>query len=194
MNTIIQKRKNIVWIVIQNALISFIILGSYNAPAQETTGIHTGVVRDKNAVLADVMVFNKTKNDTTVSLLNGDYEILADKGDIIEFTLTGYKTKTITVKSVYHKNIKLKTDKALLKKTFTITGTISDELGPLPGSSVFIKRNKTYTQTDIDGKYSIEVKKGDKLIFYYLGYEEFTVKVENQTEIHIILKNEGKLL
>ena len=53
----------------------------------------------------------------------------------------------------------------------TISGTVSDESGPLPGVSVLIKGTTTGTETDFDGKYSIKAKTGDVLVFSYLGYK-----------------------
>lgn len=53
----------------------------------------------------------------------------------------------------------------------TITGTVSDASGILPGVSVIIKGSTTGTETDFDGKYSIKTKVGDVLVFRYLGYK-----------------------
>ena len=51
----------------------------------------------------------------------------------------------------------------------TITGMVSDESGPLPGVSVLIKGTTTGTETDFDGKYSIEAEIGDVLVFSFVG-------------------------
>ena len=40
----------------------------------------------------------------------------------------------------------------------TITGIVSDKLGPLPGANVVVKGTTRGTQTDFDGKYSIKAK------------------------------------
>ena len=42
----------------------------------------------------------------------------------------------------------------------TITGTVSDESGPLPGVSVLVKGTNTGTVTDFDGKYVLTVSEG----------------------------------
>ncbi|WP_282043545.1 SusC/RagA family TonB-linked outer membrane protein [Winogradskyella flava] len=55
----------------------------------------------------------------------------------------------------------------------TITGTItaaSDGL-PLPGVNVVVKGTARGTQTDFDGKYSINANQGDVLVFSYVGFE-----------------------
>ena len=53
----------------------------------------------------------------------------------------------------------------------TVTGTVSDSSGPLPGVSVTIKGTPTGTETDFNGKYTIKTKAGDILIYRYLGYK-----------------------
>ncbi|WP_084596047.1 carboxypeptidase-like regulatory domain-containing protein [Flavobacterium beibuense] len=206
---IVPKEKSKVWTAIAAGVISFITIGSHKATAQETikteqtdytnsyetVGILTGVVRDKNDVLADVTITNKTNNETTVSLLSGDYEILADKGDIIEFYLDGYITQTITVKSSPHKNIKLKKDKNYNEQEqktgpFVITGTVNDETGPLPSANIVIKGTSTSTKTDINGNYSIKVKKGDILEFSFIGYKTKNILVSSNNNISVLFTSE----
>lgn len=70
-----------------------------------------------------------------------------------------------------------------------ITGTVSDEWGPLPSANVIIKGTARGTQTDIEGNYSIEVKKGDTLEFYYSTYEIITVQVINKQNLNVIMKS-----
>jgi TonB-linked SusC/RagA family outer membrane protein len=51
----------------------------------------------------------------------------------------------------------------------TISGTVTDESGPLPGVNVIIKGTNNGTQTDFDGKYSIKAKSGDVIVFSFVG-------------------------
>jgi hypothetical protein len=51
----------------------------------------------------------------------------------------------------------------------TVSGTVSDSSGTLPGVSILIKGTSTGTQTDFDGKYSINAKEGSILSFSYVG-------------------------
>ena len=53
----------------------------------------------------------------------------------------------------------------------TVSGTVSDNTGGLPGVSVIIKGTSTGAETDFDGKYSIKATSGDVLVFDYLGYK-----------------------
>ncbi len=67
----------------------------------------------------------------------------------------------------------------------TITGTVTDESGPLPGVSIMIKGSTTGTETDFDGKYSIKVNTGDVLVFSFVGMttQEKTVGAANTIEV-----------
>lgn len=67
----------------------------------------------------------------------------------------------------------------------TVTGTVSDESGPLPGVSVLIKGTTTGTETDFDGKYSLQANQGDVLLFSYVGIPnvEKTVGASNVIDV-----------
>jgi TonB-linked SusC/RagA family outer membrane protein len=73
----------------------------------------------------------------------------------------------------------------------TISGTASDESGPLPGVSVIIKGTKKGTETDFDGKYTIKASSGDILVFRYLGYLTTQKTVGSSDTLNIILKEGG---
>jgi iron complex outermembrane receptor protein len=75
-------------------------------------------------------------------------------------------------------------------QTFQISGTVSNENGQsLPGVSVLIKGTTRGTVTDNDGKYSLEVKKGDILRFSYIGFDTQEITVENQHVQNVVLKS-----
>ncbi len=67
----------------------------------------------------------------------------------------------------------------------TVSGTVSDESGALPGVSVMIKGTKTGTETDFDGKYSLQAKQGDVLVYSYVGKvtTEKTVGAANTIDV-----------
>jgi TonB-linked SusC/RagA family outer membrane protein len=73
----------------------------------------------------------------------------------------------------------------------TVSGTASDESGPLPGVSVIIKGTKKGTETDFDGKYTIKASSGDILVFRYLGYLTAQKAVGSSDTLNIILKEGG---
>ena len=53
----------------------------------------------------------------------------------------------------------------------TISGTVSDESGPLPGVTVLKKGTTQGTETDFDGNFSIKAKNGEVLVFSFYWYE-----------------------
>jgi len=84
---------------------------------------------------------------------------------------------------------------SIKQQEFTIKGVVSDESGmPLIGVTVLININQKGVYTDVDGKYSIPVSKGDKITFSYIGFisQEFTIV--DQKELNVILKQSTGLL
>jgi Ca-activated chloride channel homolog len=72
-----------------------------------------------------------------------------------------------------------------------ITGTVSDQTGPLPGASVVVKNTTRSTQTDVDGKYTIKAKQGEKLVFSFIGYSDVQVTVGQSNIINVKLNAES---
>ncbi|WP_282068882.1 alpha-2-macroglobulin family protein [Olleya namhaensis] len=80
-----------------------------------------------------------------------------------------------------------------IKKGY-VSGTVIDANGlPLPSATIQVKGTDTGTSTDFDGKYTIKVKKGDVLIFNYVGYSviEKTVGSDNVINISLYQNNES---
>ena len=75
----------------------------------------------------------------------------------------------------------------------TVSGTVSEENGPLPGASVLVKGTSTGTQTDFDGNYSINASPTDVLVFSYVGYASQEVIVGGQTTINLALAQDNTL-
>ncbi|NNT72192.1 DUF3520 domain-containing protein [Flavobacterium sp. IMCC34852] len=70
----------------------------------------------------------------------------------------------------------------------TITGTVSDKVGPLPGVNVIVRGTSNSTQTNFDGKYSIKASEGQLLVFNFTGYNSTEVKVGKSNIINVVLK------
>ncbi|WP_057939092.1 TonB-dependent receptor [Algoriphagus resistens] len=69
-----------------------------------------------------------------------------------------------------------------------VKGTIVDESGfPLPGVTVIVQGTTQGTISDVDGKFSIDVPEGGILVFSFIGYEEQTIEVGNQSELTITM-------
>ncbi len=78
-------------------------------------------------------------------------------------------------------------------QNLTVRGVVSDETDVLPGVSIVAEGTGNGTITDVNGKYSITVAKGTKLIFSYVGYRTQTI-VANQTTLNLVLKADAILL
>lgn len=79
--------------------------------------------------------------------------------------------------------------KASQSKPIKITGVVTDENNlPLPSTTVFIEGTKTGTMTDADGKYEISAEVGSTISFSFIGFVTKKIKVAEQTEINVSLK------
>ena len=72
-----------------------------------------------------------------------------------------------------------------------VTGVVSDFSGALPGAYVTIKGTNKSVSTDIEGKFSIEAKKGDILEISFIGYNENSVAINNPNIPYNILLEES---
>jgi len=83
------------------------------------------------------------------------------------------------------------------QNTFTVAGTVYDEKGvQISGTNIFVKNKPGFGAiTDADGKFSINVSKGDVLVFNFLGYENVEYLAETaQRNISISFKEVTKEL
>lgn len=76
----------------------------------------------------------------------------------------------------------------------TVSGTVSDESGSLPGVSIIIKGSTKGTETDFDGKYTIQTNTGDVLVFRYLGYKVVERTVGASNVINVKLAEDANVL
>lgn len=74
-----------------------------------------------------------------------------------------------------------------------ITGTVSDEDGPLPGASVVVKGTLTGTTTDFDGNFTVQAEAENTLIISYIGYANKEILIGNQNQISVVLEPGNKL-
>ena len=72
-----------------------------------------------------------------------------------------------------------------------LTGTISDQLGPLTGATVKVKGTSNGAVADLDGRFEMQAPAGATLVFSYVGYITQEVKLGNQSRLDIVLKEEG---
>ncbi|MDM1412127.1 SusC/RagA family TonB-linked outer membrane protein [Myroides odoratimimus] len=103
---------------------------------------------------------------------------------VLSFTLT-YPTYVVSKDNLinldYQDKIKL-------------TGKVSDSTAELPGVYVMVKDSNTATITDIDGNFSIEIAKGQTLIFSMMGYQSKQIVYTNQASLKVELVQETSTL
>ncbi|WP_400080928.1 SusC/RagA family TonB-linked outer membrane protein [Winogradskyella sp. R77965] len=77
----------------------------------------------------------------------------------------------------------------------TISGVVSDNSGlPLPGVNVIIKGTNTGTQTDFDGKYSLQASVGDVIVISYLGLKTQEITVGSSNTINATMEEDTSSL
>ncbi|BDD08503.1 SusC/RagA family TonB-linked outer membrane protein [Fulvitalea axinellae] len=78
---------------------------------------------------------------------------------------------------------------------FTVSGTITDKEGEtLVGVNVIIKGTTQGTVTDVDGKFSLQVKKSDVLLITFVGHKPQELSVGNRQTFDIVLEEDLKEL
>ncbi len=58
----------------------------------------------------------------------------------------------------------------------------------IPGVSILVKNTTIGTTTGLNGRYSVQVKIGSKLVFSYIGYQTQTIVVDHQKTINVVMK------
>ena len=73
-----------------------------------------------------------------------------------------------------------------LAQVKSVKGVITDSDGlPLPGASVAVQGGQKGATTDFDGLYTIEVQKGQTLVFTYVGLETQKIVVGDAATINV---------
>ncbi|RDC55064.1 carboxypeptidase-like regulatory domain-containing protein [Pedobacter chinensis] len=86
----------------------------------------------------------------------------------------------------------------VIAQQYTVTGTIKDTGGqPVPFASVYLKNTTIGTSANVDGKYAINLNKGEHIISYRaIGYkqQDQTIKVTGDLTHNITLASESYTL
>ena len=62
------------------------------------------------------------------------------------------------------------------------------------GANIMVKGTTNGTITDMDGKFSLEVNKDATLVISYIGFANQEIKIGNQTNLSITLKEDAEAL
>lgn len=78
----------------------------------------------------------------------------------------------------------------------TLTGTVLDKVSnqPIPGVNVVVEGTQNGTSTDFDGNFNLTVKKGDIIVFSYIGFKTYTLTYDAQKTVSISLAEDSSQL
>lgn len=97
-------------------------------------------------------------------------------------------------KSKYFKNlgfmILLFVFSASVNAQTTVSGTVSDNTGPIPGVNIIVKGTNISAATNFDGTYSIKTAPNAVLVFSFIGYRTQEVPVSNKSQINVTLEED----
>ncbi|NQX84526.1 MAG: carboxypeptidase-like regulatory domain-containing protein [Flavobacteriaceae bacterium] len=79
------------------------------------------------------------------------------------------------------------------QKTITVKGTVKENGMPLPGVSIHLTGTSLGTTTDFDGNFEFpkKLKKGDILVFNYIGFKTQKITIDTTTNPMYIDLNLG---
>ena len=75
----------------------------------------------------------------------------------------------------------------------TVTGSVTDNIGPVGMVVVYVPGSSENTMTNLDGRYEISVPSNSTLEFSCMGYETLQVPVDGRTVIDVILHTDNVL-
>ena len=98
-------------------------------------------------------------------------------------------------KSKYFKNlgflILMLVFSAAVNAQTTVSGTVSDGTGPIPGVNIIAKGSNISTVSNFDGTYTIKVPTNSILTFSFIGYKTKQLPVNNRTKIDVVLEEDA---
>ncbi len=184
---------------------------------QSQEKIVSGVVSDQSGPLPYVNVIVKSSPTRAAQAdIDGKFSIKAGKGEVLEFRSAGFKDQDIPIADETPLTVMMQEDRRIVEivpepyhnpthiptkpvavadvkrksKECRVTGIITDENGEvLPFVSVQVKSTKEIFQTDFDGKFSVIVKKREKLIINCVCFETMILKILKSEHHNLTMKN-----
>jgi TonB-dependent SusC/RagA subfamily outer membrane receptor len=76
-----------------------------------------------------------------------------------------------------------------------VSGVVTDiRKNSLPGVNVVVKGSKNGVATDLNGKYQIDAKSGDVIVFSFLGSQTLEISYKGQATLNVSLKEDSQQL
>lgn len=103
--------------------------------------------------------------------------------------------RTVQKDSINSPQIKGKIAHSILNEK-TVSGVVTSKSDGLilPGVNVIVKGTSRATLTDFDGKYSLKVKKGETLVFSYIGMETTEIVINTQAKYNVVMPDDNNIL
>lgn len=80
-------------------------------------------------------------------------------------------------------------------KERTVTGVVSDDMGPLIGVNVLVKGTSTGCITDLDGNFTLTTNEVNPVIqFSYIGYTSQEIAVKGSAPINVLMQTDSQLI
>lgn len=98
------------------------------------------------------------------------------------FSLTTVQAQDVNKQSIPSDKNNSETKASKFEKSITVKGKVKDDSGPLPGVNVILEGTTTGTQTNFDGdfEFPVKLKKGDVLVFSFLGLKTQKLVVDTK--------------
>jgi hypothetical protein len=126
---------------------------------------------------------------------------LATTSAIISFlslwTNNAYAQGESKLTKIERTNKKILNSTAAVNDTITekeITGTVSDELGAIPGANIRIKGTQNNAIADFNGNFKINAKEGDILVCTFLGMLEQNITIDKSKHYNITMLENNMVL
>lgn len=71
-----------------------------------------------------------------------------------------------------------------------VTGTVSDDMGPVAGATVMVKGTTHGVITDMDGKFTLKLPVGKTLVVSFVGYQDKEIVYKGESELKIFISED----
>lgn len=109
------------------------------------------------------------------------------KGKLILLQLRCFRLFNVVLKCMFCVILMQLPNSALHAQSITIHGAVTDKNGPLANVNVRVQGGASSTQTDNDGRYTIQVAANGILEFTSVGYETVLEEISERTEIDVFM-------
>lgn len=132
---------------------------------------------------------NKTDMNSVVSLKAENMDINKALGMMLSGTNIRYRINDRQIVLIPSEGV------AAAQQNQVVRGTVIDENGdPMIGVNVTIDGTSRGTITDVDGRFTLEVGRGQTLTFSYIGYKDYSVRLAGETSLNVTMKPTAETL